>query len=55
VPVHIALVGLLVALPPAVIAYRQYTRVRNPHATARAAMMLLFAQTAAWFYLGIIR
>ncbi len=53
VPVHIALVGLLVALPPAVIAYQHYTRVRNPHATARAAMMLLFAQTAAWFYLGL--
>lgn len=44
----------LVILPALVLAYRAYTRDINPHATARAAMMLAFAQTAAWFWLGVL-
>jgi 1,4-dihydroxy-2-naphthoate octaprenyltransferase len=43
----------LVILPALVLAYRAYTRDINPHATARAAMMLAFAQTSAWFWLGL--
>jgi 1,4-dihydroxy-2-naphthoate octaprenyltransferase len=42
-----------VALPAAIVAARRYTIVRNPHATARAAMMMIFAQTTAFFWLGL--
>ncbi len=42
----------LVILPALVMAYRAYTHDSNPHATARAAMMLAFAQTSAWLWLG---
>ncbi len=42
----------LVPLPAVIIAAYQYTRIRNPHPTARASMMMAFAQTAAWAWVG---
>jgi 1,4-dihydroxy-2-naphthoate octaprenyltransferase len=42
----------LVPLPAVIIAAYQYTRVPNPHPTARASMMMAFAQTAAWAWVG---
>ncbi len=51
IPAQVVVVSL-VALPAVIIAARQYTRALNPHATARASMMMVFAQTAAFFWLG---
>lgn len=46
------LVTSFVALPAVVIGYRAYTWEINPHAAARASMILAFAQTAAWAWVG---
>lgn len=43
----------LVSAPAVIIGYKAYTKDSNPHAAARASMMLAFAQTAAWAWLGI--
>lgn len=51
VPPQIVVVSF-VALPAVIIAARQYTRISNPHPSARASMMLAFAQTFAWLWLG---
>ncbi len=51
IPAQVA-VASLVALPAVIVAARQYTRALNPHATARASMMMVFAQTTAFFWLG---
>jgi 1,4-dihydroxy-2-naphthoate octaprenyltransferase len=54
IPIQVIIVSF-VALPPAIWAAYRYTRIRNPHPTARAAMMMLFAQTTAWVWIGFFR
>lgn len=44
----------LVAIPGVILGALAYTRIRNPHPTARAGMMLMIAQTTAWFWLGAV-
>ncbi len=50
---YVALVSV-VALPAVIVATYQYTRIRNPHPTARASMMLIQAQTFAWLWIGVV-
>ncbi|NWG17078.1 MAG: prenyltransferase [Chloroflexi bacterium] len=52
-PPQVALVSF-VPLPAVVIAARQYTCIRNPHPTARASMMMIFAQTAGFLWMGAV-
>lgn len=44
----------LVIIPAIGLGYHAYTRQANPHPSARAGMMMVFAQTAAWVWLGIV-